>query len=143
LPNAELLYPVVFLESALKPKLILSSVVEAVINVVLLRRTSVVVPTTVFHFWRLPKYAIPVVVAPPEIVSPPVAVPLPTVLDAYASKPFVITGVCVSWYATDVVECARPSDEKKSADVVENALPVFCERKYDAEVVENERPAEV
>ena len=88
-----------------------------------------------------PKYAFPVVVAPPLIVSPPVCVPLPIVDDANAVKPLVNTGVWVNWYATDVVECARPTDEKKSAEVVENALPVFCERKYASDVVLNARPA--
>lgn len=43
-----------------------------------------------------PKYAIPVVVAPPLIVRPPVRVPLPIVELANAVKPFVITGVCVN-----------------------------------------------
>ena len=82
------------------------------------------------------KYAFPVVVAPPRIVSPPVAVPLPIVELAYAVNPPVITGVCVSWYATDVVECARPTELKKSAEVVENAAPWLLARKLDAEVVE-------
>ena len=88
-------------------------------------------------------YAFPVVVAPPLIVRPPVAVPLPIVEEANAVKPFVNTGVCVSWYATDVVECARPTEEKKSAEVVLNALPVFCERKYEADVDEKPRPTEL
>ena len=48
----------------------------------------------------------------------------------------------MNWYATEVVECARPTDEKKSAEVDENALPVFCERKYEAEVEENAKPTD-
>jgi hypothetical protein len=50
--------------------------------------------------------------------------------------------LCVSWYATEVVEWPRPADAKKDAEVVENAAPWFWERKYAFEVVENERPTD-
>ena len=75
----------------------------------------------------------------PEI-EPRVSVPMVPLVakrlvdDARVAKELVevelprIVG-CVSWYATDVVECARPTPEKKRAEVVEKALPVFCERK--------------
>lgn len=79
-------------------------------------KALVVVPTLTLP----PKYAFPVVVALPEIVRPPAAVPLPMVELANAVKPPVITGVWVSWYATEVVECARPTELKKSAEDVEN-----------------------
>jgi hypothetical protein len=80
-----------------------------------------VVPTPIFP----PKYAFPVVVAPPEIVRPLIAVPPPTVELANAVKPLVKTGVCVSWYATDVVENARPFAAKAEAEVVEKKNPLL------------------
>ena len=43
-----------------------------------------------------PKYAFPVVVAPPLIVRPVSAVPFPMVDDAYAVNPPVSAGTCVS-----------------------------------------------
>ncbi len=55
-------------------------------------------PPEIVNFWLgelvprpilLPKYAFPVVVAPPLIVSPPFWLPLPIVDDAVAYKPFV------------------------------------------------------
>ena len=47
---------------------------------------GVVVPIPTFP----PKYAIPVVVAPPETVRPPACVPLPIVEDAVAMRPWVM-----------------------------------------------------
>ncbi len=38
------------------------------------------------------------------------------------------------------MECASPTDEKKSAEVVENAAPVLLARKFEAEVVEKKYP---
>ena len=42
----------------------------------------------------------------------------------------------------DVVEKPRPWVDQKLAEVVEKALPWFCERKYEAEVVLNARPTD-
>lgn len=60
--------------------------------------------------------------------------------EAEEMKPPINTGVCVSWYATEVVECARPTEEKYASDVVLNARP--SDEKYEADVVENPNPTE-
>jgi hypothetical protein len=67
----------------------------------------------------LAKYAFPVVVAPPFTVRPPVCVPLPIVVEPRRK------------YVALVVLNAKPWLSAKNAEalVVENALPVFCERK--------------
>ena len=67
------------------------------------------------------------------------------VVDAVVAKNAVAVALpkmtgCVSWYATDVVECARPTELKKSAEVVLNAAPWLFARKLDAEVVEKKKP---
>ena len=43
----------------------------------------------------------------------------------------------------DVVEKPSPADDHTFADVVLNALPVFWERKYEADVVLNDFPTDV